>query len=209
MQYQKITSGNTIIEFHNNWLGEETVIINGQIVSKKSSIWGTHHHFTVMEEGRSVRYVLTTKVNANLQVLLDLQRNGEMVQEDIKIQVMFGTMPKRPKNEFKKNGIEKLKEYDLNNSIEDLTKALDIDPDDPEIYFHLACAYSLQEQTVSAFENIKMAVEKRMQDTEMILNHDMLAYIRMHPAFEEFLNSNFTEYDKKLIEKNTEEDDFV
>ena len=35
----------------------------------------------------------------------------------------------------------------------------------------------------------------------MILNHDMLAFIRMHPAFENFLNSNFTKYEKGLIEK--------
>ena len=207
MQYKKITSGNTIIEFHNNWLGEETVIINGQIVSKKSSIWGTHHHFKVMEDGHSVNYVLTTKVNASMQVLLDLRRNGEMVQEDIP--VMFGTMPKRPKNTPKKQGIIKVKEYDLNDAIDDLNKALEIDPDDPEIYFYLACAYSLKEETENAFESIKMAIEKRLKDTEMILNHDMLAYIRMHPAFEEFLNSNFTEYDESLIEKNTEEDDFV
>ena len=37
-------------------------------------------------------------------------------------------------------------------------------------------------------------------DTEMILNHDMLAYIRMRPAFEDFLNSGFTDYDEKLVE---------
>jgi Flp pilus assembly protein TadD len=118
-------------------------------------------------------------------------------------------MPKRPKNKLKKKGIEKLKEYDVGDAIEDLTKALDIDPDDPEIYFHLACAYSLQERTENAFESIKMAVEKRMQDTEMILNHDMLAYVRMHPAFEDFLNSNFTIYDKSLIEQKEQDDGFV
>ena len=101
MQYQKITSGKTIIEFHNNWLGEETVIINGQIVSKKSSILGTHHHFKVMENGQSVTYVLTSKVNDHLQVLLDLKRNGKIVQEDIPVQ--WGTKPKRPKNTPKKN----------------------------------------------------------------------------------------------------------
>ena len=149
MQYQKLTSGNTIIEFHNNWLGEETVIINGQIVSKKSSFWGTHHRFNVMEDGHSVTYVLTTKVNGNMQVLLDLQRNGIMVQEDI--HVMFGTMPKRPKNRPKKDGIVKLKEYDLNDAIDELNKGIDIDPDDPEIYFYLACAYSLTRRNWKSF----------------------------------------------------------
>ncbi len=199
MQYQKIISGETVIEFHNNWLGQETVIINGQIVSKKSSILGTHHHFKVIEHGDSATYVLTTKVDSSLQVFLDLRRNGEMVQEDIPVR--FGTKPKRPENTAKKNGIVKLKEYDLQDAIIDLKKAIDIDPDDPEIYFYLACANSLLERPFDGFESIKIAVEKKLQDTEMILNHDMLAFLRMHPAFEDFLNSNFTKYDTALIEK--------
>ncbi len=29
----------------------------------------------------------------------------------------------------------------------------------------------------------------------MILNYDMLAYLRVHPAFETFLASGFSEYD--------------
>ncbi len=32
---KKINIGETVFEFHNNWLGEETVIVDGQIVSKK------------------------------------------------------------------------------------------------------------------------------------------------------------------------------
>ena len=152
-----------------------------------------------MENGQSATYVLTSKVNDHLQVLLDLKRNGKIVQEDIPVQ--WGTKPKRPKNTPKKTGLVKLKEYELGEAIDDLNKALDIDPDDPEIYFYLACAYSLQEKTLEGFESLRKAVENRLQDLEMILNHDMLAFLRMHPAFEGFLNSNFTEYDKSLIEK--------
>ena len=199
MQYQKIISGETIIEFHNNWLGEETVIINGQIVSKKSSILGTDHYFNVMEDGHNVNYVLTTKVNDLLQVLLDLRRNGVVVQENIPVQ--FGTQPKRPKNKPKKQGIIKLKEYDLDAAIADLEKGLDIDANDPEIYFYLACAHSLKENTRNSFDCLKSAIEKKFQDIEMILNHDMLAYVRMHPAFEGFLDSNFSKYDEKLMGK--------
>ena len=161
MQYQKIKEGDTVIEFHNNWLGEETVIINGQIVSKKSSIMGTHHHFKVMENGESVNYVLTTKVNDYLQVFLDLRRNGVMVQENIP--VSYGAKPKRPKNTSKKKGIVKLKEYDLDDAVITLKKANEVDPDDPEIYFYLACAYSLQEMTLEGFESLKLAVEKKTE----------------------------------------------
>ena len=197
MHYKKLESGETIIEFHNNWLGEETVIVNGQVVSKKSSVWGTHHHFNVIEDGHHVRYVLTTKVNGNMQVFVDLKKNGEYTQKDVP--VLYGGMPRKPKNIAKKNGMQELYEYDLENAIKELTKALDVDNKDPEIYFYLACAYSVQENLPMAYEHIKLAVENRLQDIEMILNHDMLAYVRLHDEFESFLNSNFSEYDAKAL----------
>jgi hypothetical protein len=200
MQYQKITSGKTVIEFHNNWMGEETVIISGQVVSKKSSVWGAHHHFTLLEDGEQVRYVLTTKVDSFLQVLLDLRRNGVLVHENVI--VGYGSRPSKPKNTAKNDGIIKLKEYALEAAVVELNKAADVDPDDPEIYFHLACAYSVLEKTVEGFESLKKAVENRLPNTEMILNHDMLAFLRMHEAFEGFMKSNFTEYDKSLFEGN-------
>lgn len=208
MHYQKIKSGTTIIEFHNNWLGEETVIINGQVVSKKSSVWGTHHYFNVIEQGHNVRYVLTTKVNSGMQVLLDLKRNGKLVQENLP--VLYGSRPRKPKNTAKREGISKLMEYELEEAIQSLKLALDIDADDPEIYFHLACAHSVQENTSEGFESLRLAIHHKLQDTEMILNHDMLAFLRMHDAFEGFFNSNFESYDKKLIEKDgTADDEFV
>ena len=193
MQYQKLTSGNIVIEFHNNWLGEETVIVNGQIVSKKSSFWGTNHHFNVMENGHAARYILTTKVSNNMQVLLDLRRNGEIIQENVPVQ--FGSMPGKPQNKAKKQGLSKLKEYEVAEALIEFEKSLDLAPNDPEIYFHMACAYSNLEKTREGFECLKKAVENGLQDNEMILNHDMLAFLRMHDAFENFLNSGFSVYE--------------
>lgn len=92
MQYQKIIAGDTIIEFHNNWLGEETAIIS----------------------------------KCSTQVFPDLRRDDLLVKENIP----------------------------------------------------------------ASFRNAQYGA---------ILNHDMLAYLRMHPAFEGFLQSNFTVYDEKLI----------
>jgi len=197
MQYQKLSSGETIIEFHNNWLGEETVIINGQVVSKKSSIMGAHHPFTLVENGQEVKYVLTSKVDSALQVFLDLRRNQELIQENVPVQ--FGTGPKQPKNTFKQQGIQYLKEYKLEKAVTTLQQALDISPDDPEIYFHLACAYSVLEKTREGFESLKKAGNLKLQNTESILNHDMLAFLRLHPAFEGFLQSNFSRFDHNLI----------
>lgn len=197
MHYQKLTAGDIVIEFHNNWLGEETVIINGQIVSKISSITGAHHHFTLLENGKEVKYVLTSKMDAALQVFLDLRRNQKLIQENVPVK--YGTGPKQPKNTFKQQGILYLKEYQMEKAVVTLKQALEISPEDPEIFFHLACAYSVLEQTQDGFENLKKAVALKLQNTENILNHDMLAFLRLHPAFEGFLQSNFTNFDNALF----------
>lgn len=196
MQYQKLTSGDTTIEFHNNWLGEETVIVKGQIVSKKSSVWGIDHRFTVLEKGKKVKFVLTTKVDANMQVLLDLRRNDKLVISDMKVH--YGFLPKNA-NKPKQQGIQKLKAYQLKEALEDFQQALKENDEDPEIYFHMACAYSVLEQPLEGFESLKMAVEHNLQNTEMILNHDMLAFLRLHDAFEGFFESGFRKFDQKLF----------
>ena len=198
MQYQKLVSGETIIEFHNNWQGEETVIVHGQVVSKKSSVWGTNHYFTVMENGHTTRYILTTRVTEHLQVVLDLSRNGELIQEGVTVKL--GKMPKRAQNRPKKEGLLLLKEYDLEEALVKLTAALKTNPKDPEVYFHMACAYSVMERTLEGFECLQKAVENNLQDREAILNHDMLAFLRMDPAFEDFFNSDYTEFDRKSME---------
>lgn len=199
MQYHKLTSGNLIIEFHNNWLGEETVIVNGQIVSKKSSVWGTNHDFTVTEDGEEAHYILTSKVLNGFQVALDLRRNGRLLRENVA--VAYGSKPKKPKNEAKQQGLAKLQQYHLEEALTDLESALNFEPDDPEIFFHMACAHSVLENTRAGFDCLREAVAKGLQDREMILNHDMLAFLRLHPAFEGFLDSGFTAYDEELLDE--------
>jgi len=206
MQYIKLKTDDLVVEFHNNWLGQETVIANGQIVSKKSSVWGVNHYFTTMENGHTMRYVLTTKVSANMEVLIDLRKNGKVIHENVV--VGYGSKPKKPKNTAKKKGLAKLQEYDLDDAIAEFKKALDLDVEDPEIYFHMACACSVQENTADGFECLKKAVGYGLQQQEMILNHDMLAFLRMHIAFEDFLNSGFTEYNSDLVEKNNASQSF-
>ena len=202
MQYQKLISGEIIIEFYNSWLGEETVIVNGKLVSKTSSVWGTNHYFTVMENGHYMRYVLTSKINMmNMQVCLDLSRNGKLIHEDVP--VSFSIRGKRSTNNDKKHGLAKLKEYELEEALTYFEKALKINPQDPEVFFHMACAYSVLERTVEGFESLKKAVAHGLQDKESILHHDMLAYLRMNAAFEDFLHSGFREYDEEVVIKGT------
>lgn len=199
MYYKKITSGDTVIEFHNNWLGEETVVVKGQVLSQKSSVWGTHHNFSVIEKGKGVRFVLTTKVNVNMEIFLDLRRNGKLVLEDVPVNL--GSRPKEPVNKAKQTGLQKLKEYRLEEALIDLNQALEFNPEDPEIYFHLACAYSVLERAREGFKCLKKAVEYQLPNTDMILNHDMLAYLRLHPAFELFLASGYSKIDREQLDK--------
>lgn len=192
MYYKKIKSGDTVIEFDNNWLGEETVSVKGQVLSKKSSIWGTHHNFSVLEKGKEVRFVLTTKVNASMEVFLDLRRNGKLVLEDIPVPT--GYKPKEPVNTAKQTGLLKLKEYRLEEAVVDLNQALEFNTEDPEIYFHLACAYSVLERSWEGFECLKKAVSLGLPNQNQILEHDMLAFLRLHDAFERFEASRFTKH---------------
>jgi len=210
MHYQKIIIGSTLIEFHNNWLGEETVVVNGQIVSRKSSVWGAHHYFTVFENGHTIRYVLTSKADPSYQVYLDLRRNGELIKRNITVPSRGNNNPvkRRPRNnQAKRDGLAKLREYELEEALIDFKKAQELDPQDPEIYFHMACAYSILERTAEGFEAIKKAKELGFKDDDTILKHDMLAFLRIQDAFEGFLNSGFKEYDKKLMDQG--EDDVV
>ena len=201
MQYQKITFGITTIEFHNNWVGEETVVVNGQVVSRKSTKDGAQHYFSVMEFGHNAHYVLISRIGSN-GLTLDLIRNGRPVRESVPLQYGFND------REFtyhpdKLRGLKKLKEYDLEGALEEFEKAVGGCPEDPEIYFHMACAYSVLEDLENGYECLRKAVELGLRDLEMILNHDMLAFLRIHEALEAFLDSGFKQYQ---LEKQAEEE---
>jgi len=193
VQYLKLKCGQTIIELHNNWLGEETVIVGGQIVSKKSSVYGTNHHFTIKENGSPVNYLLTTKVMDNLMTVgVDLSRNGILIHENVKL--TYGSKPKSPAHELKTKGLSFLKNFDIPEALGFLLKAQELDPEDPEIYFHLACVYSNIEDVNNGYMYLKKAVEKGFTHHESILNHDMLAFLRIQDEFEKFQKSGYKSF---------------
>ncbi len=198
MYYREIRYDDLIIEFINSWTGKETVKVNRQIVSEKSSLLGTHHFFNVDEGGSKVPYVLTTRIGSK-GVMLDLRKNGIIVLEDIS--VPFGKGASKPQDKIKRSAIPKIKEYNLEEGMEELKKALALDARDPEIYFYMACAYSVQEKPADGFECLKKAVQNKLDNSDIILEHDMLAYLRLHPAFEKFKESGFLEYDQGLLEE--------
>lgn len=198
MYYQRLMLGNIEIEFHNSWTGVEQVFTNGQLVSEKYSVWGTHHYFSMQEDGQKANYILTTKVNAALQILLDISKNGELIRENVS--VAYGSMPAKPQEEFRKRGLKLLQEFDLEAALSELDRAREIAPKDPEIYFHMACAYSVLEEVEAGFGCLRRAVELGWPDTNAILTHDMLAFLRLQPAFEDFQQSGFREFDLAGLE---------
>ena len=94
-------------------------------------------------------------------------------------------------NPFKKSGLKKYKEYDIEEAIEDFHKALKIDPKDISIHFNLACAYSLMEDKEKSFKHLELAVTKGLKDTGRIMNHDDLAFLRIQPEFQDFKTNGF------------------
>ncbi len=192
MHYKKLQAGNLIIEFHNNWLGEESVLVNGQLVSKKSSIMGTDHHFTMLENGSMARYVLSSKVDQAMNVYLDLRKNHVLIQENIPILVWGKEYEQQKKTSpYKNEGLKKLNDYKIEEAIEDFLKALDKTSDDPEIYFHLACAYSILENPEKGFESLQKAIQYGLKNKESVLTHEMLAFLRIHERFEDFMEKNY------------------
>ena len=100
--------------------------------------------------------------------------------------------PRRPReNPFKKTGISKYKEFDLEGAIEDFNKGLELDPKDMALHFNIACAYSLTEQPEKSFHHISKAVENGIKDFEKIKTHDDLAFMRIQDKFEEFQKNGY------------------
>ncbi len=184
MQYLELISGETTICFNNDWTGVETVEVNGQLYSKKSSVYGAQHYFVITENGKQVNYTLISKVAADyVSVLVDLFKEGKPIYENIPLP--YGSKPKSPALIAKQEGLKRLKMYDIDAAIDEFKKALKTAPDDPEIFFNLACAYSNKEKAEDGFKCLRTAIDKGLKDTDNIFSHDMLAYLRVHPGFKE------------------------
>lgn len=98
----------------------------------------------------------------------------------------------RPReNPFKKTGISKYKEYDIEGAIEDFKKGIELDPQDMALHFNLAAAYSLTEKADQSYYHLAKAVEHGFKDFEKIKTHDDLAYLRIQEGFEAFQENGY------------------
>lgn len=96
-----------------------------------------------------------------------------------------------PQNPYKVSGIKKYKDYDFDGAIEDFEKALTVDEKDVATHFNLACAYSLNEEADQAFQHIDRAVELGFNDFDKIKQHDALAYVRIQPQYDDFVQQGY------------------
>ncbi|HRG43837.1 MAG TPA: hypothetical protein PKY97_05210, partial [Saprospiraceae bacterium] len=188
MQYLKTIIDDKVFEFFNDWKGIETVTVNGREVSKKGSMWGTEHFFAIQEDGKEVKYLVRSRVSAELQVLLDIFRNGIPVKESLIVN--YGGKEENP---YKKKGIRLLKEYKLDDAIAQLELAEASDAHDAMIPLYKACIYSIKEDTVNGYKCIHASVKKGLPDLNLIDTLDDLAYLRIQPAFEAFKGSGYNQ----------------
>ena len=76
MKFSTVQLGNNKIEIFNSYLGKETIKVNGEIVSEKSSITGATHTFKIVENDRKVDCKLILGYGAN-GVVMDLYKDNE------------------------------------------------------------------------------------------------------------------------------------
>lgn len=100
-------------------------------------------------------------------------------------------LPVIKNNPFKKSGIKKYKEYEIEEALEDFEKGLKISPNDISLHFNMACAYSLLENKDEAYKHLSLAVEKGFNDFEKIQTHDDLAFLRIQPEFDAYKASGY------------------
>lgn len=81
MRIISVNIGDTHIEFDNDmWTGHENIYVNGELVSRKFSWFGTDHFFEVEEDGVWVDYVLTTGFGWR-GLTTEITRNGVLILE--------------------------------------------------------------------------------------------------------------------------------
>jgi len=109
-------------------------------------------------------------------------------------------------NPFKKTGIQKYKDFDMDGAIIDFEQGLAIDPKDIALHFNIAAAFSLTENKEKAFYHLSEAVKHGFKDFERINTHDDLAYVRIQPEFEDFKASGYKMIQQERSEPAKEEE---
>jgi len=109
---------------------------------------------------------------------------------------------KRRANPFRNSADKKFKEYDLDGALMDYDKAMEISPADKDVHFNLACIYSLKENPSKSLYHLEEAINRGFKNVEKIKTTDELAYLRIQPEFESFVNNGYVR--KNVTNKEVE-----
>jgi len=115
--------------------------------------------------------------------------NREVTSQRARYQYEQSSKPRA--NPFRKSADQKFKEYDLEGALEDYEKSSEISAPDKEMYFNLACIYSLMEKPSDSLINLEKAIDMGYKNLEKIKTIDELAYLRIQPEYEAFVNNNY------------------
>lgn len=135
--------------------------------------------FSMNKEEFNQRYNTgsTTLSNKNRAPASSLKKNYQAERSEI--------------GNWKKEGMQKFRDYDFDGAIELFQKVLAVAPDDIPSHFNIACAYSLLEKTKEALNHLDAAVRLGFKDIEKIRNHDAFAFLRIQPEYQEFAANHF------------------
>ncbi len=182
MHYNKFTWKDHLIEFFNDWMGKETVVVDGQIVSEMSSILGASHNFDIIEEEQAVSFILVTKMDEGGSVFIDLYEEDKILYQNIPANLSSFSLKKRFRD---KRQIEKLIDaFELEEAEKILLELIPQNNNDPELYYFLSRIYSVKEEKEKGFAYLVRALEINLEETQKILSDPMLAYLRLQADFD-------------------------
>ena len=160
-----------------------------------------------------VRFIMTSKANSQRnqrnprsQQQRPVDRRRNVPQRNREPEPIPQRRTRGKSNPFKKTGIQKYKDFDMEGAIVDFEQGLAIDPRDIALHFNIAAAYSLTENKEKAMYHISEAVKNGFKDFERINTHDDLAYLRIQAEFEEFKNNGYQVIQQKRTTPIKEEE---
>jgi TM2 domain-containing membrane protein YozV len=180
------------------------------------------HRFYLGQRGRGILYLMLalTGISAILGLIdafsffsmdnksFDIKYNRDFLRVLPKKEFEKSVKNKtEERNTFVKSGKSKFLSYDYDGAIVDFSKALELNPREIAAHFNIACAYSLNENVEKELFHLDKAILYGFDDFEKLKNHDALAFIRVQPAYINFVKNGFSfslNESKDLNTKNTE-----
>ncbi len=113
----------------------------------------------------------------------------------------------KQKVKFKKyweEGKKSFKKYQFQDAEEAYFQAMEIQPNNPDLLFDMACLFSIKEETERAYEYLELAVHQGFEPVEEIQKNPALAYLRIQDDFIDFAKAGFKRTRKNKKESSPE-----